>query len=185
MQLVQTSKERPLQIVNALTCIHKQKSNKEAKAVDLATAANIILTDLFIEFAGTPGTNVKRQIATMTILSLFAQLIDGYLNTDLGRSGRSINKRKWRATSSKLLSALSPEDRRSVKYGAKSLENDFRSSLQANQGAQAISSELGGLCLAVCVQYPKRHQPSSDYVQTKDAVLEMIRAFERRVVSRS
>lgn len=140
----------------------------------------MILSNFFIDFAGAPTSTSQRQIATLTVLSLFALLIDEYLNEDLGKSGRSIVKRKWRETSRKLLSVLPPDDRRTIKSGAKKLEYDFRSSLQSNSGAQAISKELGALCLAACVQYQSRHQRSADFARTKNAVLGMIKAFERR-----
>lgn len=172
-------RDKVLPIVEALQTINASRSAEGAKAVSLASAANTVLTDFYIESSRLARMSRRRHIAILTVMALLARLIDGYLQQELGRSARPSVREKWRETTRALLSSFSPDERRAVKSGAKNLELDFRAGLENNDGAQSISAELNALCLGLCLEYQKRHKPESDYKQIKEALWALIGAFEQ------
>ena len=170
-----------MQVVTALRKNLPVATSATKRKVDLAAGASEVLSFLFDRVTNAPTTSENTKISALAVLSLMADLFDGYLAAELGQPlSRDVRKR-WRKVRRRALEVIPKQPRHHIASKSRGLKAEFLSSLKNNLGAQAIADELSAITLAIIIQYPDRSDASSGFTASENALYGLIRTITQRI----
>lgn len=121
-------------MADALLRVSAHAPNDPLQSRILGNAASKILEELFLKELNVRTGNRSYQASSLAVLSLCADLVDGYIAHELGKPVLSVCKKAWRKRQRDLLGSLPSSTTGTIRSTASRLKQEFRASL-ASSGA--------------------------------------------------
>lgn len=169
-------------MADALLRVSAHEPNDPLQSRILGNAASKILEDLFLKELNVRTGNRSYQATSLAVLSLCADLFDGYIAHELEKPVLSVCKKAWRKRQRNLLGSLPSSTTGAIRSTASKLKQEFRASLASSGAAGRLADELAAISIALVIQYPDREKDPDRYTEATDALRSFVTAMSNRAV---
>ena len=141
---------------------------------DIVDSSEKFLSSIFRSIMSSTMTSIERAILACGIVSIFSDMLDIFVATDLGLDDMNEISRKWKNKRVALLRNYFPCEEQAILEEADRFRESLSVARLRSTGASDLYQDLKAFCVALIVQFPRRNRGASEFEDSLFALNQLI-----------